>query len=201
MSNPDIRAILIGGSSHSGKSTLAEALGARPGWTHVSTDALARHPGRPWPLEDYADRPHVIEHYRDLSGDELITEVLAHYKRQWPTLETLIASHVKDTSKPCLVLEGSALWPEEVAGLEMPSVAALWLTAPDTFFEARIKAGSGYDSASPDGRALIEKFLARTLRYNTLMMDAVRHHAGVAIDVSQNKDVDALSARVMTRLA
>lgn len=36
------RVILIGGSSHTGKSALAEVIGARLGWRHVSTDSLAR---------------------------------------------------------------------------------------------------------------------------------------------------------------
>ena len=42
-----IRVLLIGGPSHTGKSTLAETLAAELGWNHVSTDSMARHPGRP----------------------------------------------------------------------------------------------------------------------------------------------------------
>lgn len=44
----ETRVILIGGSSHAGKSTLAQALAAELGWSYGSTDKRARHPGRPW---------------------------------------------------------------------------------------------------------------------------------------------------------
>lgn len=40
-----MRVILIGGSSHSGKTTLAETLSAKLGASLVATDSLARHPG------------------------------------------------------------------------------------------------------------------------------------------------------------
>ncbi len=39
--------ILIGGTSHAGKSTLAQSLAAKLGWNYLSTDKLARHPGKP----------------------------------------------------------------------------------------------------------------------------------------------------------
>jgi 2-phosphoglycerate kinase len=44
----ETRVILIGGSSHVGKSTLGQSLAAKLGWSYCSTDKLARHPGRPW---------------------------------------------------------------------------------------------------------------------------------------------------------
>ncbi len=39
--------ILIAGSSHVGKSTFAARLTKALGWSLISTDSLARHPGRP----------------------------------------------------------------------------------------------------------------------------------------------------------
>jgi hypothetical protein len=43
------RVVLIGGTSNVGKSTLAQAVAERLGFEYLSTDGLARHPGRPWP--------------------------------------------------------------------------------------------------------------------------------------------------------
>ena len=54
-----VAVVLIGGTSHVGKSTVARALATSLGFRHVSTDRLARHPGRPWTTT----RPHVREHY------------------------------------------------------------------------------------------------------------------------------------------
>lgn len=59
----ETRVILIGGASHTGKSTLAQALASHLGWNYRSTDKLARHPGRPW-VSAYgkAIPEHVVKH-------------------------------------------------------------------------------------------------------------------------------------------
>jgi len=40
--------ILLGGTSCVGKSSLGQSLASSLGWDLLSTDQLARHPGRPW---------------------------------------------------------------------------------------------------------------------------------------------------------
>lgn len=61
---PDPKVILLGGTSHAGKSTLARAVASSLGWRTLSTDQLARHPGRPWALPPQFVPTHVDEHYR-----------------------------------------------------------------------------------------------------------------------------------------
>lgn len=56
--------ILIGGTSHTGKSTLAEFLAAELESINISTDKLALHPGRPWKERPEEIPLHVKEHYR-----------------------------------------------------------------------------------------------------------------------------------------
>ncbi|CAL9497717.1 hypothetical protein SUDANB121_03389 [Nocardiopsis dassonvillei] len=164
----DIRVILIGGTSHTGKSTAAQALAGRLGFSHAATDHLARHPGRPWRTPDREVPPHVAEHYGTLPLDGLIDSVLAHYERLWPRIEATVAEHASGGG-PGLVLEGSALWPTRVAGLASPHTGAVWLTAPDDLLRERVHAGSGRSTASPEERHLIDAFLARTLRFQELM--------------------------------
>jgi adenylate kinase family enzyme len=102
------RIILIGGSSHVGKSTLAEFIAAKLGWQCISTDRLARHPGRPWKTDSAEIPSHVAEHYLSLSPDELIEDVLSHYKNLWPRIRSILTEHL-DRSTTGLVMEGSAL--------------------------------------------------------------------------------------------
>lgn len=100
-----VAVILVGGTSHVGKSTVARALATELGWRQVSTDRLARHPGRPWTT----DRPQVHEHYARLSIEQLTDQQLAHYQRMWPLVEEL----VRDALAPGRggrVLEGSGVW-------------------------------------------------------------------------------------------
>ena len=70
-----LRVILIGGSSNVGKSTIAQSMALKLGWSYLSTDSLARHPGRPWRVGQRAVPEHVVDHYRSLSVDELFTDV------------------------------------------------------------------------------------------------------------------------------
>jgi len=162
-----VRVVLIGGTSNVGKSTVAQAVADKLGFECLSTDRLARHPGRPWRTPEREVPAHVAKHYRALTADELTTAVLDHYERLWPRIEALIRTH------PGLVLEGSGLWPVRVARLTVPRTAAVWLTANDAVIRARVHAAGHYADATDEERHLMDKFLARTQRYQTLMLDAV----------------------------
>jgi len=165
------RVILIGGSSHAGKSTLARRLAARPGWTMSSTDYLGRHPGRPWKPAGEEVPDHVAAYYLELSTEAQLADVLRYYETMWPAIEALVRRHAEDDAQPRLVLEGSAIWPERAAMLNIPGVAAVWMTAPPQLFEARILAESGHAQADARGRALIEAFLARTLAFDEVLQE------------------------------
>ncbi len=200
MTKPHPNLILIGGSSHVGKSAVSKALAATLGWDHVSTDSLARHPGRPWKLAPEKVPDHVARHYLSLSVDELVEDVLHHYRvNVWPQVEKIIASRSNDTSTTGIVLEGSALWPELATSLDFDKVAAVWLTAKEEIFRQRILAGSLYSSKSPRERNLIDKFLRRTLAYNARMIDAVSRHGFILVGVLQS-DVAGLADRCLSAL-
>jgi 2-phosphoglycerate kinase len=195
----NIRCILIGGTSNAGKSSVARHLADRLGWLHVSTDSLARHPGRPWKSKPEAVPEHVVEHYSKLSTDELIDSVLAHYRNIWPLSEGLIRKHAEGETER-LVLEGSALWPELVSSLHLRSVAAVWVTASDALLQARIYRESQYDEKDAAGRALIDKFVGRTHRYNVLMMEDLSRFGLPHIVVDEDATIDAVVERCLAEL-
>jgi len=196
----DLRVILIGGSSHAGKSALADALAKKLGWTQISTDKLARHPGRPWRPESQQVPDHVAEHYLSLSVRELIEDVLHHYKvNLWPQVEAIVTAAAINTSKERIIVEGSALWPEFVTTLDVANFAAIWLTASDAVFEQRIRAASHYGTKSPRERRMVDKFLKRSLLYNAQMMDVIRQHGLVSVDIDA-ASVDELTQRCLSLL-
>ena len=198
--SPNLRVILIGGSSHVGKSTVSESLAAALGWDHVSTDSLARHPGRPWKPAPEKVPDEVAKHYLDLSVDELVEDVLRHYRANvWPKVEAIIASRSTGPSTTGIVLEGSALWPELVASLDLDKIAAVWLTTSEEVFRQRIHFGSLYNTKSTRERMMIDKFLERTLAYNTRMVDAVNQHGFTLVDVMQSS-VTKLTKRYLSAL-
>ncbi|NJO82461.1 MAG: hypothetical protein HC828_06315 [Blastochloris sp.] len=171
---PTIRVILIGGTSHTGKTTLAAQFATKYGWEVCSTDRLARHPGRPWRNDGTVVPSHVAEHYRSSAADALLEDVLAHYRRLWPTIAALIIRHATATNSNGLVVEGSALWPEFVATLTLDTVAAIWLTASDAELQSRILETSHFVQRSVAEQSVIRKFLERTQCYNDRMHEAVQ---------------------------
>ena len=198
---PDLKVILIGGASHVGKSALSESLAVTLGWACVSTDTLARHPGRPWKPAPAKVPDEVAEHYLRLPVHELIEDVLRHYRvNVWPKVEAIVTSHSNDPSATGIVLEGSALWPEFVTSLDSRKVAALWLTASEQIFRQRTHAEGLYNSKSPRDRMMIDKFLERTLVYNARMVDAVTRRGFILVDVLQS-NVTELTERCLSALA
>ncbi|MFD9289434.1 hypothetical protein ACFWBV_14340 [Streptomyces sp. NPDC060030] len=169
-----VRVVLIGGTSNVGKSAVAQAVADRLGFDCLSTDSMARHPGRPWRTPEREVPAHVAEHYGTLTADELTRSVLDHYERLWPRIEELITTRASGGSAGTgLVLEGSALRPVSVAGLKVRHTAAVWLTADVTVLRARVHAAGHYDTATTREQLLMDAFLARTERYQRLMIDAV----------------------------
>ncbi|KYC39765.1 2-phosphoglycerate kinase [Scytonema hofmannii PCC 7110] len=196
----ETRVILIGGSSHVGKSTLGQAMAVKLGWSYRSTDKIARHPGRPWVgANGLAIPEHVAEHYRDLSVDALFLDVLSHYEKNvFPQVEAIVRSHATDLSKECLIFEGSALWPGFVANLiNKNDVKAIWLTAKDQLFQQRIKRESNFCNVCKYEKRLIQKFLDRTLFYNKHMRKEVERLGFMCIDVESVSTVDELSKKCM----
>lgn len=192
----DVRVVLIGGTSNVGKSTVARAVADRLGFEYRSTDMLARHPGRPWRTPEREVPPHVAEHYGSLTVDQLIASVLAHYERLWPRIEELITVHAADASAG-LVLEGSALWPVRVAALGVPRVGAVWFTADEAVVRHRVHEAGRYSSATAGERHLMDRFLARTGRYQELMLAAVDELGLDRLDAGGGRSVASLAGSVL----
>jgi 2-phosphoglycerate kinase len=177
-----VRVVLIGGTSHTGKSTVARAVADRLGFDCRSTDKLARHPGRPWRTPEWEPPSHVAEHYATLDVDELIRSVSDHYARLWPRIEELVVAGAT-AEGPGLVLEGSALWPPRVAGLRtVPGLRAVWLTADEPVLRERMRASARYPELPDEERHLVDKFLARAVRFQTLVEQAVDTHGLPRVD-------------------
>ena len=173
--------LLIAGTSHCGKSTLAAQVGQALGWRVVSTDALGRHPGRPW-----LNIPQPVgEFYDALSDESIYWFYRVHHDNMWPLMAQTIAT--AQAQGGGFVLEGSALRPERLAELESFDGVAICLTAPEGFLEARMHAESKYSERTAAERRHIDKFMVRSLRDNVELADAARRHDIAVLDVSDPK--------------
>ena len=169
-----MRVILIGGTSHAGKSTLGLSLAERLAWDYLATDSLARHPGRPWKNQNQDTvKKHVAQHYRNLSAQSLLEDVLLHYRKNvFPQVKAIVSQRITDAQQKCLVIEGSALLPELAADLvEENLVGVIYLMASQKYFRDHIFSASNFYSLGEDDQLLIQKFLARTILYDQIIRE------------------------------
>jgi 2-phosphoglycerate kinase len=168
-----MKVLLLGGTSHLGKSTLAARLAATLGWDLRSTDRFARHPGRPW-RDDGSQLPaDVVAHYSSESVAGLVDSVLRHYRRNvWPIVDAVIRSHLNNPFDPCLVLEGSAILPDMVSLSAFEGCRSVWLTASDELIRDRIFDSSGFRARSRSEKKLIEAFVQRALDLNEIIVES-----------------------------
>ncbi|MEL6681133.1 MAG: hypothetical protein AAFQ09_00630 [Pseudomonadota bacterium] len=157
--------LLIAGTSHTGKSTLATDIGSALGWRVASTDKMGRHPGRPW-----ENAPaHVLEFYQKMSKTAVHAFLLHHHQNLRPTIARFV-SDMHQEQMP-FVLEGAALRPEYL--FEFGS-SAVCLVASDAWLRNRIEQNAAYDAQSPDLQVAIDAFTARSLSENALFATAAK---------------------------
>lgn len=187
------KTLLIGGTSHLGKSTLAQQLADTLSAELISTDQLARHPGRPWKASIDFIPPHVIEHYEQLNVDELIEDVLAHYQKQWPTIQGLI----EDSTSPFLIIEGSAIGPSWVVEHLSERIKGIWLVAASELVQTRIYQNSQFEERSSREKLLIDKFCRRSIQFNELIKAGATRFSLPYLEVDFNTTRTALVQRCL----
>ncbi|MGW4878143.1 hypothetical protein ACWEPI_16435 [Streptomyces sp. NPDC004262] len=122
----------------------------------------------------------------------------AQYESLRSHIEELITARAADDRGSAgLVLEGSALWPVRVARLQVPHTAAVWLTADESLVRSRIHTAGRYEAATGKEQVLMDKFLARSVRYQRIMSDAVDRLAMDRIDAGDGRSVAELADAVL----
>jgi 2-phosphoglycerate kinase len=187
--------ILIAGTSNVGKSTFATAIARLLGRELISTDDLARHPGRPWPTV----RPQVAEFYSELSDDTIHWFLKVHHENLWPRIEQIIESR-RQLSKP-FILEGSALRPEYMARIKAGVVRPVLLHGDNEFLRIRLIEGSRLQHVDQASAAVIRKFIERSLRENSEFVKTARELNIQCIDVAVPGAFDTLMQEFLTSAA
>ncbi len=205
--------LFIGGVSHVGKSTIARSLsdyvsginyagGSFYDYNYISTDGLARHPGRPW-RSRLTDIPKdVIEHYQFMTVDELVEDVLNHYRiNVWPLIAHIVTAHATDASSGQMAIEGSALLPDLVNNLKFDNTSSIWLTASNEFLRQRIYLSSQYEAKSPFEQTLIDKFWKRNCLLNDRIIADVNRLGLVSLNIEAVSTVAELRSCIDRHLS
>jgi hypothetical protein len=181
-----ISGVFIAGSSHTGKTTLARRIAETLDWAVISTDTIARHPGRPWPD---AHAP-VAEYYSRLTAETIYWFLRVHHENMWPRLLKAIDDVSQGGIK--FVAEGSALRPEYVASLITPQIVGLCLYADTDFLRNRMRYESKYASFGKRRQGVIDKFIDREVHDNAQLLQAARMHGFTCVDASDPDSIEHL---------
>lgn len=190
---PTLSTILIAGTSHVGKSTLAGLLGERLRCEAISTDSLARHPGRPWP----GIPAPVEEYYTRLSAETIHWFLKIHHQNIWPLIRTMIDS--RSGTGNLAVFEGAALRPEFISPLLGSGAAGVFLHAGNDFLLERMRSHARYEDATAGQRRIMDAFIERSLRENTEMLASAREHRVPIVDVSEADAFESLASDLVAR--
>lgn len=148
--------LLITGTSHVGKTTLATLLAEKVGYETYHTDKLGRHPGRPWPKM----RNFIEDYYSSLQASTVFKLLLIHHQNMWPNIQSLIESKA---FREGAILEGSALRPEYIHSQIGPTLKGVCLTADELFISNRIRKSCKYETLSVAHQKVVDGFVERSL--------------------------------------
>lgn len=174
------KAYLIGGTSHCGKTSLGKFLSKKYHIPLLSTDTLARHPGRPWGKSFHNLPPVVKNYYSKLSVEEMIESVLNHYIHLWPQIRNKIEATIKRNET--IIIEGSAILPNLVSTLREFPVKPFWIIENQEILIQRIYRSGNYIDQSPDTKLLTDNFIKRTIEFQRLLETDLRSYVGNRAD-------------------
>ncbi|MBJ3783754.1 hypothetical protein [Devosia sediminis] len=190
-----MKGVLIGGTSHCGKSTLAADIGTATGAAVGSTDQMARHPGRPW----LGVPEPVAEFYETLSDETIYWFLRVHHTNMWPMLALEIER--QRAGGQGFVLEGTALRPESLAGLAGDHLVTLCLCANADFLVDRIRRESDYEARDTRMRRLIDRFVTRSIRDNAEIIADARKHGVWLVDAGDMTALATARQDILSRLS
>jgi 2-phosphoglycerate kinase len=182
------RVIFIGGAPMIGKTTVAREIACRLQYDCISTDdigaaiASVTNPAS-HPAFHYMGNRDFREYYIASQPNDLIRDINRQHEALWPALLSLFQNH--STWASAAIIEGWALRPEYVARLS-GDISGLFLLADAALIEARIRS-SEFSRGASDEEMMIQRYLERSLWYNTRIREQIADLGLKSVSISVNK--------------
>ena len=173
-----------------GKSTVAQRLARRHERVVIATDDLGVAVRAAMRLG-----PHYREDHREYfvrrTVDTLWQEALVSLRELAPAIEAVARLHADRWAAPA-VIEGWAVLPEllDDSGLD---VGKVWLLPERALLEERMRADRDFWAGASDEEAMIEKFVARSLRLEEHVRRAASAKPLHLLAVAANDSPDAVA--------
>jgi hypothetical protein len=187
-----------------GKSAVARCIAARYEYGCISIDDLAKAVGSAYSALtghklDPMDGMDWREYFTTTPVDLLLEHDAASQVRIWPAIDKIVRTHASWDDP--LVMEGYALWPEQVRAAGFTATGAVWLTGNEALLESRIRSDPGFYRGAADEEALIRNFLRRSARYNERMLASAAECSATVIPVLSGQSVNDVADLCVSALA
>ncbi len=113
------------------------------------------------------------------------------HRAMWPAVAAIVREHVIKNEP--IIIEGYALRPEWVAQLNLPTVSSVWLTADEPTLRQRIfnnKQFLEYLRGPAGGDEAVERFIARSVRCNQMIMEQADSLGLPLVAVNENTSLE-----------
>lgn len=186
------KVMLIGGSSRTGKSTIAAYLSLKTGHACISTDDIGAIVQTITGIDSLAGL-NYLDYYTGAAKNQLIEDMQAYHCALLAPINTLIQRHAANDAP--LIIEGYALYPKDVSELPGDQVGRVWLVADQKLLKRRVLENRAFFRKAGDKRKVAENYLYRSLWHNKTIYEQCRFFNQPFVLV-QNDDYDTITSQV-----
>jgi len=192
------KVILIGGSPMVGKSTASVKLASKLLYPCIPTDDIGTvfktisgfDPMKGLLYSDY---------YANTEKEQLIDDMIQYHKKYEAAIFNLIAAHSTEWSSP-LIMEGWALYPNQVNGIKDENVFSVCLIAADGLLKKRVIMNKGFYQNAKEPEKVIENYLYRSEWHNKKIFDECKTGNYNYIIVKEETSTDVIINTILDML-
>lgn len=188
------KVFLIGGSPMTGKSTVAMFLSSQLNFAYMSTDDIGEVIQTVLPINPMQGL-NYLDYYNINSVNKLIDDTLQYHSKLKNPINRLIDIH--STWGNPLIIEGWAIYPENVTSYSTNDVARIWIIATEGLLKKRLHASEGFYGASNQA---IENYLVRSIWHNDLILSQCKKYNEFFLNIDEYVEKDTLIQRINTIL-
>lgn len=176
-----------------GKSTASIMLASKLLYPCISTDDIGNI------LQTVSDispmkGQNYLDYYAYSEKQQLIDDIIEYHRQHIPAIYSLIDIH--STWSTPLVMEGWALYPEQMAKIRNDNVFSVWLIADDGLLKKRLNMNKEFYQNAKEPEKVIENYLYRSEWHNQNLVEQCKarnyNHIIVKEETTTEQVVDTI---------
>ncbi len=191
------KVILIGGSPMTGKSTIAIALASKLNRACISTDDIGEV------LQTVTDinpmkGQNYIDYYSNTDKEKLIEDIKVYHAQIKPAIKRLVDIH-SSWGAP-VIIEGWAIYPDMLDGLETEEVKSVWLIANENLLAKRLENNKLFCKEASNPKKMLGNYLYRSLWHNNYLLEQCKLKNRKYILINEDESTGEVKTKICNEL-